>query len=410
MFFRKPKPHEEVRLGELRRLSIDAFDQSMPEITRTEQRAKAEIATSISIFERACSEFDALAVEPNTENMYMPNINSIKAQKGAYSKTMLGIISALSGCEYSGESSYARLMDMRSKVDKILSKILQSNGSFRQVIYSYSNNIGDFKKAYSILEEVSKRAGLAIERHEPQYSRFQRLYSSISELESLYATSSELRASISSLGDMAAESHDNSAGRAEGAKLHEKVYSLRKRIAEESSRVSSIYKEAEAALAQIRRAAKKYDHISAEKEKLSSIIDNPERLISEKDTRDNFIRLVKDMRGSILESKIDIKNPEDIINTIDKVLDFGMAERMDEISSKRDIIRSLQQELYNLEKTKEELEAGLRSIEKSKESKEQMEDKLRAIEKETTAYKAKVEGSFMDLYGRKILIVPDQEY
>ena len=409
MFFRKPKPHEEVRLSELRMLSVDAFEQSMPEVMRTEQRSKEEIAKSISIFERACSEFEALEIEPNTENMYMPNINSIKAQKAAYSKTMLGIISSLSGCEYNGESAYERLMEVRGKVDKVLSKILQSNGSFRQVIYSYSNNIGDFKRAYSILEEVSKRAGLAIGRYEPQYSRLQRLHSSISELESLYATSSELRASISSLENMAAEGHTTAAGSTEETRIHEKISLLRKRIAEESSHVATIYNEVEASLAQIRRAAKKYDHISAEKEKISSIIDNPERLIREKGTRESLIRLVKDMRLSISESRIDIKNPEDVINTIDRVLNLGIDERMDEISSWRDTIKSQQQELYDLEKTKEELEAGMRSIEKSKESKEQMEEKLRAIEKETASSKSALEESFMNLYGRKIDIIPDQD-
>ena len=157
------------------------------------------------------------------------------------------------------------------------------------------------------------------------------------------------------------------------------------------------------------RAAKKYDHISAEKEKISSIIDNPERLIREKGTRESLIRLVKDMRLSISESRIDIKNPEDVINTIDRVLNLGIDERMDEISSWRDTIKSQQQELYDLEKTKEELEAGMRSIEKSKESKEQMEEKLRAIEKETASSKSALEESFMNLYGRKIDIIPDQD-
>lgn len=409
MFFRKPKPYEEVRLSELRRLSTEAFEQSMPEIIYAEQRAKGEISASISIFSRACSEFDALEIEPNTENMYMPNINSIKAQKGAYSKTMLGIISSLTGCEYNGDSAYARLVDMRGKIDKTLSRILQSNGSFRQVIYSYSNNLGDFKKAYSMLEEVSKRASIAIERYEPQYSRFQSLYSSISELESLQATSSELRASISSLEKRSAEGHETTAGNAEESRLRDRISSLRKEVDRESLRVSEIYKEVEASLAQIRRSAKKYDHISAEKEKLSSMIDNPERLISDKGARDNFIRLVKDMRASISESKIGIKNPEDIINTVDNFINSGMAEMMDDIYAGRNVLKSMQQELYDLEKTKEELDEGLRSIVKSKELKGQMEEKLGAIEKETAASKTNVEKSFMDLYGRKILIILDQE-
>lgn len=409
MFFRKPKPYEEVRLSELRRLSTEAFEQSTPEIIHAEQRAKGEISASISIFSRACSEFDALEIEPNTENMYMPNINSIKAQKGAYSKTMLGIISSLTGCEYNGDSAYARLVDMRGKIDKTLSRILQSNGSFRQVIYSYSNNLGDFKKAYSMLEEVSKRASIAIERYEPQYSRFQSLYSSISELESLQATSSELRASISSLEKRSAEGHETTAGNAEESRLRDRISSLRKEVDRESLRVSEIYKEVEASLAQIRRSAKKYDHISAEKEKLSSMIDNPERLISDKGARDNFIRLVKDMRASISESKIGIKNPEDIINTVDNFINSGMAEMMDDIYAGRNVLKSMQQELYDLEKTKEELDEGLRSIVKSKELKGQMEEKLGAIEKETAASKTNVEKSFMDLYGRKILIILDQE-
>ena len=91
-FFKKNSssdaPEENLTLDLLMPSAKLAFEKVLEEFSNSSKEYIAIFESAKKEFIEACHVLEKYSGEPNVEDMWAPNINSIKAQKSAYTKTL----------------------------------------------------------------------------------------------------------------------------------------------------------------------------------------------------------------------------------------------------------------------------------------------------------------------------------
>jgi hypothetical protein len=355
-------------------------------------------------FLQACYEFEKLDAEPYTEDLWMPNINSIKSQKAQYASALTEAAKDLSLDADKSIDVYGRYSRILSNVEAMIGNVLKTNAKFKQSFYCYSKYLGNFKKAYASLERLESTLRSELDRKSAGFQKYSALRSDITALQSSIEELDVLREGISAMKAGATDEKNSSLAGAEADTM--------KKLAEKESELSVTALEGSEVLRKINlltaplaRPSRKLDHMTVRRRSLNAFVEDPLGAIkSEKDYAE-FIDLLKELKKNVESGSIDSKNRDELLGNIAVLMEsdiYQMLISLKDIELKKSGINLEKREL---ERIIERISAARSDVEQSGFQLKKMESDYVRIAASISSLKSGIEKSFADGYGMRISII-----
>lgn len=403
MFFGKREP-KKVSQDMLDGLLAESFERKIGQLAPKAERIARELERSRLEFIEACERLEELQAEPYTEDLYFANVASIKSQKVAYSRVIKRIADEMDLSAGAGETSYERYRKVLANVDHATAEMLKANASFRTVMYSYSNHMGAFKRSFAGMErsrEELRREINARSREADEYTKAKegianlRLHSR--ELETLRESVDALKDDLGNAGKKELESDEKRIQKDLEGKVAE-LRGIESQVSRTAERISLF-------TAPLGRTARKQDHLSLKKVRLSSFIEDPIGRIDSDEEYAEFISSVREMRENVEKGLIDSKNKESLLDSISLLLESDLYNVIKSLKDTKARKAAVEDEIRTLERTLNDLRKGRDGIERAAKDVTAMEEREEAEERAIGSAKALVEGLFLEHYRRPISIV-----
>ncbi len=355
-------------------------------------------------FVDSCDEFGRVEAEPYTEDLWNPNINSIKSQKAAYSSTLRNL-AADADLEPDAKAGnpYAAYNSLLVKVEDLIGKVLKANANFRIVLYSYSNYLGEFKKSFSSLESLRDQLKGELSKRSQDYETYTSIIYKISRLDAL---SEELI-----MADASMRTLEENAQKADPEGLERAQRELESTIEKRKAEAARVMADAAAAsnrinwiFSPLKKASKKFDHASANKRQVSAMISDPVANLRDAGEYAELNNLLAQMKSWIESGRQEAPSKDDVIAAISQVANAdipSMIKEIDSLNTRKEIMAS---EILELERTLSGLRKGKEDLSKAIEQGRQMEKNASVISGMRSSLKAEIEKAFMESYGKPISI------
>ncbi len=179
-FFKKntlEPSEEEFTLNNLTPLLKKLLDESLSDFYSTSDDYVSLFNDSKKGFIEECKVLEKHTGEPNVEDMWAPNINSIKTQKNSYTKTLMRVLEK----EYEGsfDTKYGKYKAELSIMGDTIGEMLRINSMFKVVVLSYSNELTQFKKIFANMERARDKLQLSINDIQPKYKKYEEIRNKI---------------------------------------------------------------------------------------------------------------------------------------------------------------------------------------------------------------------------------------
>ncbi len=355
-------------------------------------------------FVEACEVFEKLDAEPDTENIFMPNINAIRSQKGVYAQVLQKIAQTKI---YDGEieNPYERSSSMLANIGDVRNRILKTNTAFKQVIYAYARHTSKFKSLIAEMERQETTLGNEIMRVKDRYEVYATIKSDISRLLDLSleiaSTRKFLDASSNAQGhaDPGIEEHENElAGDMESEK--ENLAKIKKELSSAQGAIASL-------LLPLHRPSKKFDYMSAGKIKFVDYLSDPiERIRDESDLR-TVLNLSGALKEAIGSGRVDVKDRDGVIKEIDAMMPTDMLAIINDVRRLREDEAQAQRKIKALQAQISSLQAKEAQIERDAGDKVKLSKRLEEFGSVRDSLRLKIERQFKDIYRREIKVVWD---
>lgn len=400
MFFGR-KEAERVAPGALQQLLASLFNGKLAQMEQKASAIVAGLKSEKDGFAASCTGFEKLDAEPDTEDMWNPNVNAIKTQKSAYSTALRNVIAELD-LECQDPNIYTRYRTILSRVEATVDKVLKANANFKTVLYCYSRHLREFKTRFSSIERLRDSLRAELDRRLPDYETYVRIGEDISKLASLTDELATLGSGIAALTE--------SAKGPAAASMDAEERSLSQKLEAESAELSSALKgmsELSARIglltAPLAKASRKFDHDSRGKEKLSYFVENPVSNIKSRQEYDTFLGLVAELKAFIKKSA-EIKDKDELLGCIENLEAAELYSLIDDLSSLKSRKSALESDIWGIERTIDGLKAGRNSMARSAQEMVRMDREVDGVTKYRATMAIQIEKSIMDSYGKQISI------
>jgi hypothetical protein len=321
MLFGRHPHKEKIPLSEMETYLDRCFDGELKRLSARLPEIETSLSRSRSAFETAIKEFSKSESPPDTEYLYGVKEAYLKSHKINYSSSLLHTFS--SPIEYGGANLYGKGEELINSYQSFITTVLKVNNTFKLVMIGYSGGLADVKRHFTSMERLCKDLKTELDLCSPQKNVYQKLSSKIN---TMLQTSLEIAALQRLQGaDMSYIPTNES----EFGTIKESLEEKKKKVELARHR----HHEAENALSNlllpIERAARKHDHLSASKIKLTDYIKAPEERIRTAGDVSVINRHLDEIEGEIREGKIEAKNTENIVSRIAAIRSsdlLGLAE------------------------------------------------------------------------------------
>ncbi len=404
MFFGRNETAEKLPSDSLEAMLDSLFNKRMGPLEGRASAIVRELHVAKEHFYSACKEFEKLDAEPYTEDLWMPNINSIKSQKSQYAAALREIANSLDLESDGSLNIYSRYALILSNVESMTSNALRTNAKFKQAFYCYSNHLGNFKKASAQIERLTEMLRNEIGRRAAEFEQYSNLKESIMNLKLKGDELAALSGSIAALKSNLKSSDSVGLDRVESEtrkKLSEKSLELSD-VGREISRLTSSINLLTASL---ERPSKKLDHLNIRKKSLHAFVADPVDTIKNEAEYKDFIELVQELKKNVDSGAIDTKNRQDLQNSIATLLNSDIYLMISSLKTterkKADITaeqRELDRVLDGIISVREGTTSSLHQIER-------MESDYANISRSRESLKSDIEKGFSANYGKRISIM-----
>ncbi len=404
MFFRKSGGDAaEVRQDELDALLNSAFDKKLKAIESRADACIGELARGREAYALACEAFENLEAEPDIENPYITNLSSLKEQKRAYSTALNRILRAWSMEVGSGPNMYEGYNATLLKAERFIEETLLVNSKFKQALYSYAEHMSGLKRAFSMIERqrdllrgMLGRVNRELLEYNAVRERLVSLRMLIDEMKLNSDTVESLAATTRPTGDQLS---------AEEGTLENEIAASERDLQRLNAEGSRLRAEMGRLMAPLERAARKFDHASGRKERLSDFIAEPEARMADRAGYEEFRRLLSEMEKALESGSVEIENSPKLKEALAMLMGSNLHGT---ISALRD-----------LDVKRLELEGGIRrsraALARLRDSRDSEKRTAAALESAMThskdaaemldSTKRSVERLFLEYYDQKIKIV-----
>ncbi len=405
MFFGRGEP-EDVGLGSLASQLDLLFEKKLGNMPAKAGTAVSNIRKHQAEFGSLCKDLEALDAEPYTEDIWMPNVNTIKNSKEAYASALRQIILRMDTESAGTGTSYQKYERILSSIDRITNEVLKMNATFKSTLYSYSKHMGGLKREFSLLEQHREELRRLLSDKSPEAARYVEVSGLVSELEdaaeNLEILQSEEAAAVDKFGGplMVADETKKRSLLTELAEMKTSLRDTDARISEHSGRITKL-------VLPLDRIAKKFDHAHAKERRgqLAALLENPLGRINSREDYLEFNSLLKALGSSIEKNEVDVKNKEETVGMVAALLGadvFGIINTMKSDMKRRGTILG---EIKTLEDSIADLERIGLDREKIRNDSINRRSRITALQGEISQKANKIEELVFAYYGKRVHVV-----
>lgn len=395
---------ESVQLYDLGPLLDKSLDKKLSSLASRASSILREMQQARDQFARACRDFEALSVEPDTEYTRLSNANFIKSQKGFYTNALRHSVESWNLSYGEARNLYEGYSAVLSEADAFAAGVLKANATFKKVMHAYPNHLGQFKTSFSFIERSIDSLRGEIERRKPEYSEYRRVIDSAkgiaSKRDELADLTARINSSAENLSRSAAEPPD---GRQ--AKLSADIASIGSELSVKDAQISEMTSRINSLTLPLERAARKLDHILAAKRQLYTFVTDPVNTLREESDTKDFLTLVAQLKKLLSAGSIDVKNPERIEKVADELLSTDIHAMMLALSERKRERHELVQRIEHAKRELRRLEESSAAIGNASERLESMRRRAEELGAAIKSEKEQAERLFLEYYGRKISII-----
>jgi DNA repair exonuclease SbcCD ATPase subunit len=405
MLFGRGNRKIEVREEELEGYLDSLFDGKLNGLESRASNIVKELLRARLQFANSSKSFGELKAEPELEYFFIDNINFIKGQKLSYTKTLNRLIEEWDvGQENKAGTAnrYFKYSDILSNADAFIQSVLKTNNNFKKVLQSYPGHLDQFKNSFSMIERHAESLRGELSRNESPLSEYKTVKAGISEFKRAKERSALIEESIRNLNERAKLEKD---GTGVVLDIQKAISEKELELSELNAEISSLQGRINIAATAIERPARKFDHVSGRKIQLHKFLEDPFNSIKSEQDYSEFISMLKLLKGFVGDGKVEVKNPQRLLECIDELLEMNIHEKSKKMT---DLQVSRSSIMRNIAKLREEHE-------RNNEKRNASESAIRSIEslraeaadclaRENSA-KAALESLFLKYYGKNISII-----
>lgn len=403
MFFGKRETAERLPPDALEGLLDSLFDKRMAPLKSRASGIAKELGAAREQFSEACSEFRQLSEEPYTEDLWMPNINSIKNQKEQYAAALKEIAGGLSLETDESLDVYNRYRRLLSDVEGMTNSVLRINAKFKTAFYCYSKYMGNFKKASAHIGRLTETLRNELDWRSPEYEQYSGLRERVLKLRLQCEELAALSAGIATLKSNSKLTNDDGVERTE-SETKERLSAKASELAKLNGEISGLSDRISLLTAPLERPAKKLDHLTMRKKSLHEFISDPINRISGEGEYADFTELVRELKKNVDTGAIDAKNKQELYNSISVLLNSDLLFMINSLKALEHRKLDMNAEGREFERILEDLRSGRESVAKSLHQIEKMETDVSEITKSRDTLRAEIEKAFAANYGKRISI------
>ncbi len=401
MLFGREKT-EEVAVDSLEGLAGRLFEKKIGNFDASAIAAVERFARARSEFISACDDLERLEAEPYVEDLYFASISTIKSQKALYAKNIRHIAETIELQGGAGKTSYEKYWSILGNINGSIEEMLRTNAGFRTVLYSYSNHLGSSKRSFSLMERSRDELKREIDAKSRDFRQYESLITEITRLKLL---ADELDILDGSLEVLATGKPGNAAGENNlESKLQADLGEKRREAARMSEEVSRLSSKIRLLTAPLDRAARKHDHLSLGKAKISAFVEDPVGAIRNEEDYLRFMELVKEMKGNIEKGSIETKNNEGALRAVSTLVEYNLYNEISTLRELRERERIVENEARVIEATLDEVKKAKENAARAETDIKKMHDEMESAKKSINSSEERIVSLFADYYKKKITI------
>lgn len=391
---------ENISLDNLPIFLNDTFDKRLGNLEMKASYLVAEMEASKRSFIEACERFEKSLNGPDLEYMRVASQTFIKEQKGAYTTALRRMF--VRQVDKQHENAYIRYKAKLDEIETIINEILKINNKFKAVLQAYSNELDMFKSSFSSMEKHAKALRYEIDSRAREFEEYRSVMGNVDKILAFYdelEMTNKARAELENKS--ATKETDASALRTTESARESKVAEL----ALISKSISEIKSKAQAMLAPLDKAARKYEHGLHVKRPISYYLDSPiEHFSRNRVEYTEFSKSISSLKKEIESGKIDLKNRSGIQGAIDFVLSGALMGLVEEVEMLDDKKRPIQSEVSELELVGRDLTRAERSKTERNRSISEIKGDIERINKAIEMTKRSIEELFLKYYKKRVNI------
>jgi hypothetical protein len=402
MLFGKKDAPETLKIYDLDNLLDKLLAERLKQLDNSGTKISMDAIRYISEFKKHCDSFETQDFEPNTDNLYMPNIKAIKSQKFAYSKALKNILEMQ--INEHGQNLYEKHLNTLESISILKTKILELNASYKQMLFSYAAHTKGFKKNLIGIDNCIHMLDAELSKNKYHYDKYNAIKSLIVKIRELNDNYNEINMIINSNngGNVVLLNKNSSLENELIKKINSDTLDINKlKLAGTEMKKTFLSN-----FQHIEKLSRKFDYIDQSKPGLNYYISNPIKNIDNGSYND-FIRLILLLKEAIYSKKIEVRNVEDVVMQIDALIKLDILKTIDEINAislnESTLLNRLNANVIELNVIK----SMERKIELDKDNKIKLQKSFDEINKKMAECALAIENAFLEIYKKNIKIIID---
>ena len=404
MIFGREK-RKEVSILEAERLALDAFEKRTADVKDLGRRSISKILDCRDEFVLGCRNFEKVEAEPYMEDLYGVNPSSIKGQKALYLKNVMHIFENMDLREKEGKTSYETYLSVLERSESAINEVLKTNAAFRTVLYSYSNHMGPMKKAFTAMEKSVSELKKGLDKRRVEFDNYRKIIGSIEKILDFEEEICFLSGSTSE--EREHEKIEVTEEKSRKEELEKGPEEKNSEISAISAEISNISGRISLLTAPLGRLARKHDHLSMGKIKLTDFLAEPSERIRNYEDYRIFSSMLEELKENIKGGRVEAKNSEAMISAIEEIhrIDLHrLSSSMRELLKKR---LELEADSRILKESLGKSDKKISSIEHAAVEREEGRKRIKELEELLKSEKESLERMFLDYYRIGIILSED---
>ncbi|MGC9099632.1 MAG: hypothetical protein ACP5HW_03770, partial [Candidatus Micrarchaeia archaeon] len=137
MFFSKPA--EEIDAEDLEGVLAKLFEAKTSPLSARCEKIANYANTEVERFIEAAEDFKSSNIEPDSEDLYISNMSSIRAGKASYANALKQAVHKIEAS--SDGTTYERYNLFLAELKAMIEKVMKVNASFRTVFFAYASGL-----------------------------------------------------------------------------------------------------------------------------------------------------------------------------------------------------------------------------------------------------------------------------
>ncbi|MGC8662681.1 MAG: hypothetical protein ACP5RT_02760 [Candidatus Micrarchaeia archaeon] len=374
----------EIDIDNLDKLLVELFENKISAFLSRANSIKTEVDSSIRSFNASIEKFKSSTAEPDSEDLYISDLSSIKSGKTSYANALMLCMHVVDLQE--NGTPYEKYLAFLDELKKEIEKVKRTNASFRTVFFAYSGSLKQIKENFSKIEASASKLGKELDRYNNYFNSYSKTRDEVKHLLDFVKEASSINAG---------KYHPPEPIEDEIKSLEHRLSEIKKKLSELDKKETNLKSSIKSQLAPFYRASKKFDH--SLNKNLHIFIEDPDKIDIEHNYNE-FINLLGELKNYVANDNIDGVSKEDI-NNLSKYDIIAELRSLNKLKHEISIEKESEKEIANKIFEKKEALSKLKSEEKNEEEKKKS---LLEIKEKISKKKKEVEELFLSNYGKKI--------